>query len=138
MSNKDEFNRIAAAVLEKLDESFPVPIRLESKDYVDEENTEARWLFFHTVEFLSKENLLTFASNTDEGHQIDLVVLTGKGLSLLNSVPELLQEKPEPVPFRQKITSALKTGSKETLRIVMNQLIQALVKGQWQLPGITS
>ncbi len=95
-------------------------------------------VFYYTVEFLSKENLLTFGGGDDEGHQIDLAVLTGKGLSILDSVPELLQEKPEVTPFSQKITSALKTGSKETLKMVMSQLIQAVVKGQWHLPSMLS
>lgn len=138
MSNKDEFNRIAASALERLDENFPVPIRLYSKDYVDENSEVERMLFYYTVEFLSKENLLTFDGGDDQAYQIDQAVLTGKGLSLLNSVPELLQEKSEAIPFRQKITSALKTGSKETLKMVMSQLIQAVVKGQWHLPSILS
>ncbi|HEX8889367.1 MAG TPA: hypothetical protein VF779_09325 [Pyrinomonadaceae bacterium] len=138
MSNKDEFNRIAASVLENLDESFPIPIRLYAKDYVDETSEESRQLFVYTVEFLSKENLLTFGGGSDEGHQIHLTVLTGKGLSLLNSVPEILQEKSETTPFRQKIKNALKAGSKEALKMVMSQFIQAVVKGEWHLPHLNS
>jgi hypothetical protein len=138
MSNKDEFNRIAALVLETLDEHFPVAVTLTAEGIIDEEDQEAVMVFYYTVQFLSSENLLRFESDIDQATIFTEMTLTGKGLALLNSVPEFLQEKPEVIPFRQKITGALKAGSKETLRMVMNQLIESVVKGQWHLPGITS
>lgn len=133
MSNKDEFNRIAALVLEKIDDQFPVAImRLDAEDFVDVSDKNALMIFHYTVVFLEKEHLLTYSDFSDEGDLFGEVMLTGKGLAALNSTPDLLKGKGT---FRNHITSALKTGSKETLKAAINQLIQAVATGRLDLPG---
>jgi hypothetical protein len=57
-------------------------------------------------------------------------VLTTKGLAILNSVPDSLKEK---TPIGQRISVALKSGTREAVNTVISQLISASVKGM--LPG---
>jgi len=47
-----------------------------------------------------------------------------KGLAILDSVPASVQET---TPLGRKITDALKSGSKEAIRTVVNQVISAAV-----------
>jgi hypothetical protein len=133
MSNKDEFDRIAAMVLQRLDEKFPVALRLDATGIIDESDEEAVKVFYYTVLFLEKEGLLTYEDASDIGTRFVEVMLTGKGLAVLNAVPDVIKEK---TTFRQKIKTGLKSGSKEILKTAMNQLVQAVVKGDFTLPGL--
>jgi hypothetical protein len=130
MSNKDEFNRIAAVVLEKLDSEFPKAIRLQAEGIVDEADQDAVMIFCNTIEFLERENLLSYDSAADTGTLFNGVRLTGKGLAALNAVPDILKEK---ATFRQHITTALRSGSKEVIKNAINQLIQAIATGRFDL-----
>jgi hypothetical protein len=134
MSNKDEFNRIAAYVLQNLDAEFPKPIfRLEAKELVDEKDEDAVMIFSYTVEFLQAEGLLTYMAGSDMGLQFSILKLTGKGLTLLNSIPDVMKGK---LTFRRRIKDALKGSSKEALKMTINQLIKAAIEGKFDLPGL--
>lgn len=133
MSNKDEFNRIAALVLEKLDGEFPIGARLQARDFVDEKVHDEVAMFYYTVRFLEKENLLSYDVAADTGQWFGEAVLTGKGLAVLNSVPDIIKEK---TTYRQHIGDALRSGSKEILKNTINQLVQAVATGRFDLPTL--
>ncbi len=59
------------------------------------------------------------------------VVLTGKGLTLLNSVPDMPTAK---ITYRGRIREALTSGSQESLKTTINQLIKNAVEGKFHLP----
>jgi len=131
MSNKDEFNRIAAVVLGMLDESFPVSIVIKAEEIIDIEDEEALRVLLYSMIFLQRQDIISFTDRTIDGSRFAEVMLTGKGLALLNSVPDVIKEK---TTFRQRIGNALKSGSKEVLKTSINQLVQAVAKGSFDLP----
>jgi hypothetical protein len=133
MSNKDEFNRIAAVVLGMLDEAFPVAIVLKAEEIIDIEDNKAVDIFLYSMIFLQRQDIISFTDRTIDGSRFAEVMLTGKGLALLNSVPDVIKEK---TTLRQRIGNALKSGSKEVLKTSINQLVQAVAKGSFDLPTL--
>lgn len=130
-SNIDLFNEVAAIVLERLYESFPVGVNLQPDIVLSDPSREAANFFYYTVIFLGKEGLLGYEMASDDGSFFD-VVLTSKGLSALNAIPDMLDERKE--SYRQKISTALKGGSKEVLKAAMQQFIAAVASGRIHSP----
>lgn len=133
MSNMDEFNRITAIVFAKLYDAFPQGIRLAVEDVSDgderpEENTIRN--FDYAVRFLASEDFLKYTGESDEGLFFVEVILTLKGLKILRSIPEALEEKES---LGQRVTALVKGGSKEVskeaLKAVVNQIILAATSG---------
>ena len=77
-----------------------------------------------TPEFLAAEGFIRTGSTTFDGLRILEAGLTMKGSAILDSVPASVQET---TPLGRKITDALKSGSKEAIRTVVNQVISAAV-----------
>ena len=137
ISNIDDFNQIVAALLEKLYNTFPVGIQLNAENPNDR---AAATKFVETVIWLEKEGFVRFdrrfCPESAPNHTVFFgLVLTAKGLAILNSVPEVLQEKDKST-IHQKLSKGLKSGSKEAIKIVVNQIISTAVSGYVQ--GITS
>lgn len=129
MTNMDAFNEIAAAVLEELLKSFPLSIMLGPPEH----RPEVEALFSSTIIFLGKQGLLEYEMVSDDGTFFGLV-LTGKGLAALNAMPEILEEKEERHTFAQRISGAIKTGSKEAVKAAINQFITAVATGRIHFP----
>jgi hypothetical protein len=133
MSNMDEFNRISALVLAKLYDAFPQGIKI-SVEEVNETNGEPDkntiMNFHYTVSFLASENFLKYEGASDEGLFFGEVILTLKGLKVLRSVPDVLEEKQS---LGQKVTSLVKGGtkeiSKEALKAIINQIFSVESSG---------
>ena len=51
-------------------------------------------------------------------------MLTAKGLSILNSIPDSIEEK---TPFIDKIKGAIKSGSSQTISAVIQGLVKASI-----------
>jgi hypothetical protein len=130
-SNIDLFNEVAAIVLERLYGSFPVGVNLQPEIVLNDPSREAANFFYYTVIFLGKEGLLGYEMAADDGSFFD-VALTSKGLAALDSTPDVLDERKE--SYRQRISTALKAGSKEVLKTAMQQFIAAVASGRIHLP----
>lgn len=133
MSNMDEFNRISAIVLAKLYEAFPqgIGILAEEVSETDSKPDEDTIMNFdYTVRFLASEGFLKYESESDQGLFFGEVILTLKGLKILRSVPNVLEEKQS---LGQKVTGLVKGGtkeiSKEALKAVINQIISVASSG---------
>jgi hypothetical protein len=131
MSNMDDFNKATALVLEKLYESFPQRISIDIEELEPDVDKNTLRSFADTLLFLEREGFIRFDSRiTNEVFQG--ATLTSKGLAILNSVPEVLNEK---TPLGQKLSGALKGGSKEVIKTVVNQIISAAVTGYIKASG---
>jgi hypothetical protein len=129
MSNIDEFNKATAIILSKIYESFPRRLSVQVGTLVEDQKDVG--LYGDTIMFLVNEGFLTFESRS--GNQLfNGLTLTGKGLSALNSTPDILQET---TTLGQKISKAAKEGSKEVLTGLINTLIQSAVTGYIKAQG---
>jgi len=127
----DDFNRGAALVLDKLYTAFPqrVSFRISALDQNADENTIVNYR--DTVLFLEREGFIRYGSwaNSDPP-MFEEVTLTSKGLAVLNSEPEILKEK---VTLGEKLSAALKAGSIEAIKTLINQVIASTVSGYLKL-----
>lgn len=133
MSNIDDFNQVVATILDELYNTFPVGIQKNA----DDPNDMAEAIkFVESIKWLEKEGFVRFTSSfcpeAALAHTVFFgLVLTAKGLAILNSVPEILQEK-ETLTLRQKLSNGLQSGSKEAVKTVVNQIISTAVSGYMQ------
>jgi hypothetical protein len=127
MSNMEAFNEITAKALSHLLTTFPRGTRLLAKDFIDGSSEDEVMIFHFTIAFLGTENLIRYEGASDDGTFFFEVILTAKGLTALNAIPDVLEEKKT---FSQKMSGALKSGSKEVLKSVVNQFIVAVATGR--------
>lgn len=129
-SNIDVFNDHVSQVFALLYESFPTPrdIDFQSFTYEDlpEENREMGTVpesmyepAMHAVGWLIKEDYIRCETSSIDGG-FYLVQLTGKGLATLQSVPASLQGT---TSIGQRISEAVKSGSKEVARKMVTEAI---------------
>lgn len=130
-NNMDLFNLYAAKIFDSLYSQFPVRNDIIAAMFLDEEerdNEDHIKIFCGTVDFLARENFIIYETRF-YGNTYSDVCLTSKGLSVLNAIPESINEKE---PFITKIRSALKSCGNE----VMKTAIQGLIKfGVSQISG---
>ena len=90
-NNRDDFNQCAAVLLELLYQEFPKETDVVVDDLVKYLNEDMMDNYFATIRFLQRERLIHYqALNyfTFSG-----VVLTAKGLRILDTIPDSFQEK---------------------------------------------
>lgn len=118
-SNIDLFNTFAGELLERLFNKFPVEqdIRVEEFSYLDNETNSD--IFSSSVRFLHREGFIRY-SQAGYGSFVG-VVLTAQGLTVLNSIPELLKVKES---VGNKIGSALKSGSSEVIKAIIREIVK--------------
>ncbi len=121
MNNIDKFNRLTAEILSKLYENFPRRIELEPDKDMDREN---RLFFIDTIRWLSDNGYLTYQSFDNFGNFFD-VVLTEKGLMVLNSKPDIVKGKGT---LGEYLKYVLKEGSVNAINEVVS-LIPKIVLG---------
>jgi len=115
--NMKLFNELSATILDSVFEKFPVAIEFSIEDFPALNTIENSDVFYDTFKFLSNENYINFQHQIYGGF-ID-VMLTAKGLSVLNAVPDSLKEKET---FSLFLKNALKNGSEEGLAVTMKKL----------------
>ncbi len=122
--NIKDFNRCVALVLEKLYQSFPRPAILAAEEFDETADKETIRTYTATVEFLQHEGFIRYKSATTDRVFID-VVLTAKGLTLLNAVPTALAEKKS---FIEMMKETFKEGSKVALKTIIEALLKESLK----------
>lgn len=129
-TNIDTFNDHVSQVFKLLYESFPIPtdIDFQSFDYEDlsDENKEMgtvpREMYepaMYAVQWLIREHYIRCETSSLDGGYY-MVQLTEKGLATLQSVPSSLQGT---TSYGQRISDAVKTGSKEVARQLVTEAI---------------
>ncbi|AWH87899.1 hypothetical protein [Limnobaculum parvum] len=131
-TNIDRFNEIVGVILGLLYESFPLKTDLMAVDVVGKE-TETNYFSEHdseviltvsdddaifyldTIDWLKESGYLTGQRSSDGIHN---VVLTAKGLEVLNATPESLG-----LPLGVKIVNSVKSEGKEALRSLVSQAL---------------
>ena len=131
MSNIEAFNRGVALALGKLYDVFPQRINLAARDLEPGVDKETAAIYADTMRWLQEEGFIRshdVASQLGASEHCILLsaVLTSKGIDVLNAEPDALQDKQ---PLGQKINHALKAGSAEVIKTLVNQVISAAVSG---------
>jgi hypothetical protein len=89
-------------------------------------------IYSESIIFLASEGFLRFSGSfrpTGEDFYtiwFEDVVLTSKGLTILNSIPDVLQER---TTLGQKLNNALKGGASEVFKTIVDQIISTAVTG---------
>jgi hypothetical protein len=122
MSNIDEFNMAVAMILDRLYKSFPAPVVIHVEELDSGADEHLLDVYASTVKFLLDEGFIRGDKSIREYKSTPNVVLTTKGLAVLNSVPDPLQER---TPLGQRVSGALKSGTKEAINAVISQVIAA-------------
>ena len=121
-NNISVFNKSVAEILSKLYSKFPMQVdfMLEEFDYLNNETSSD--IFFSSINFLKKENFISFEQQVYGGFVG--VVLTAKALDLLNSTPFALSKSTN---FSSKIKEALQKGKTEAINTVIKEFIKLSV-----------
>ncbi len=120
----DVFNTGAALAFAKLYEAFPYQIKLEVAELDPDADRETIITYGHGIEWLIAEGFMKGESVWQEPTTFIEAILTSKGFAVLNSIPDALREKQ---PLGKRITTALKSGSKETTRELIRVILKEFV-----------
>lgn len=143
MSNISNFDEYAGRVFALLYESFPIPVDLTIGDILGEQDiymhhgipaemmTECE-IASYTVQWLSSAGYLSMQAGN--GNDFFSLVLTEKGLEVMKAIPGVIDSQSQ--PLGKQISTALKSGTKETLKILTNQALAIGVKIAVQKLGL--
>jgi hypothetical protein len=120
MSNIDDFNEATAKILAKLYDAFPQRLSFKVASLVEGIDENKLHNYSDTIMFLEREGFIRYESYITNDLFI-YVSLTSKGLAILNSIPDALQEKG---PLGRKLINSVKDGSQELIKIGVEQLIK--------------
>lgn len=135
MSNISSFDEYAGRVFALLYESFPIPVDLTIGDILGQQDlymhhgippemmTECE-IASHTVQWLASAGYLSMQAGN--GNDFFSLVLTEKGLEVMKAIPGAIDSQSQ--PLGKQISTALKTGTKETLKLLTNQALAIGVK----------
>ena len=121
-SNIDKFNEMVVQLFSRLYEEFPREIDVEFKELTATSDLQERRIYTDGVIFLIREKFITVKCVNNVRNRFEDVVLTSKGLSVLNSSPECLEHQ---ITIGESITEVLKTGVKDGY----STLVQAIING---------
>ena len=130
MDNIAFFNRLTLAVFEELYSAFPTPqdidvnaiaAELIPQDAEEHETWNSLQAAEDAIDFLAQEGFLTHKGSFLEGGTFLKVRLTLKGLAILGSTPDSLEEKK---PLIGRIRNVLAGGAKEAGTEAVKQLAQ--------------
>lgn len=128
-ANMKDFNEWVAKILKHLYSVFPVEDDFDASDMTGEKEMEKNELFNGTMQFLKNEEFIRFNDlGTFGSYGYMNIVLTAKGLSVLNYSPDSLEKKE---PLIDKLKGALKSGSSTAITAV----VQGIVQAQMPKPG---
>ncbi|UJD80104.1 hypothetical protein FS595_10500 [Serratia rubidaea] len=143
MSNISSFDEYAGRVFALLYESFPIPLDLTIGDILGQQDmymqhgipaemmTECE-IASYTVQWLASAGYLCMQAGN--GNDFFHLVLTEKGLEVMKAIPGAIDSQSQ--PLGKQISAALKTGAKETLKILTNQALAIGVKMAAQKFGL--
>jgi len=118
--NIEDFNRGVALVLGRLYAAFPVPTTLRMDDLDEAADRVSRLAYAATIRFLRDERVIRIQAETLDDRFVG-VVLSAKGLALLQAVPEALQEKK---PWADWLRDTLRDGSRGGLKTLIEILLR--------------
>ena len=129
MTSIDAFNKIASTVFAVCYERFPLKITFEVSDFFSdddkiEELTDEQSIynvFNESFNWLKKYGYIECPHGAISMHQALCVELTEKSLTVLNCMPESLNQN---VTLAQKLSNAIKSGSKELVTETIRQIVQ--------------
>lgn len=124
-SNMDEFEHAAALVLARLYGAFPSPIILEPKQLESGISLDVAIVYADTIDFLAREGFIVHGHAVRHAHRDRIVaehfldvVLTSKGLTILNAVPKALTiqgeseaEDAAKKPIGKRLVDAIRKGA---------------------------
>ncbi len=128
-TNIEHFNRVVLVTLDRLHDSFPVPIELKTVEVADtatpgalppEPSFNDLEATFEAIKFLAAEGFLQYANHYLDGTAFLHVQLTMKGLTVLGQVPNSLDRKPA---LASQIKTALKAGALSATTDAAKQLV---------------
>lgn len=122
--NIRDFNLFTAIVLERLYDNFPNPIIISTDEIDDNADRETVRTYTNTMIFLKEEGFIRYSMIATDNVFMD-AVLTAKGLSILNLIPEGITEKKSII---QQIKHVIKDGSKLAIKTTIEVFIQEAIK----------
>ena len=122
--NMELFNRGAALILAKLYDEFPNSIHLNIRELDDSMTEEEGKVYGSTLFFLRDEEFIRCGKSLNSGQMTSNVVLSSKGLEVLNSIPESISGN---ISLGEKVKDVAISGTKETLATVIQAVIGAAV-----------
>ncbi len=111
MSNMDDFNEATARILAKLYEAFPQRLSFKIADLGEGADENKLRNYGDTIIFLESEGFIRYESRA-LNETFNGVALTSKGLTILNAVPDTLQEK---TPLGKKLISVVREAQRKSL-----------------------
>jgi hypothetical protein len=123
--NIEDFNRGVALVLGRLYTAFPVPTSIRADELDETADRVSRLAYEATIRFLRDEGLIRIQAETLDDRFIG-VVLSAKGLALLQAVPDALQEKK---PWADWLRDTLRDGSRVGLKTLIEILLRQVGGG---------
>ncbi len=121
IDNMDAFNEYASRIFDFLYDEFPKASEVHLSRFLeDPEDRNRRDVFIGTMRFLKREGFLTYERMTAGTNGYAMVVLTAKGLAVLDAVPESIQGNQS---FIKRIRTALRAGTGEAAKATIQGLI---------------
>lgn len=122
-NNIEKFDELSGRVLANFYSSFPVPINLQAKDFVEkatqyDENAQCERaspdavFFIATVEWLRRAGYIHADEQDGYSRIVKNGVLTAKGLEVLKIKPSSLSDEPS---LGDQLTDAAKKGSRDAM-----------------------
>ncbi len=93
-SNIEYFNLLTGFIFSRLYLSFPIPITLERKDimyFIDlPKDFDEQEFFYRSIKWLAENGYISHHTKELQKDYFKYTVLTSKGFSVLNSIPEII------------------------------------------------
>jgi len=140
-SNIDMFNGTAGKVFANLYQCFPVPTEIHLRDFFDDKNitepeqtsdfspriilTSSENFVFATVQWLISEGYISAAASLPTQVYFRRVVLTQKGLAVLNAVPDSLVNKQS---IGDRLVASAKAGAMDVLKSAAKEALSIGIK----------
>jgi len=140
-SNIDVFNENVGKIFADLYNSFPVPKEIHPRDFVgigiavesestfefssQEKPKSSEILFFSTVQWLIREGYISATELLPTQVYFRTVVLTQKGLMVLNAVPDSLANKQS---LGDRLVSSAKSGAIDLLKSAAKEALSIGIK----------
>ncbi|MGZ8137014.1 MAG: hypothetical protein ACXW1W_08835 [Methylococcaceae bacterium] len=120
MTNMEKFNKCAAEIFSLLYDKFPVVTDIDIDNFPEYDNQEDREVFDGTIDFLNREGFINYREST-YGAAYFGVLLTLKGLTVLNSTPKAISDKST---LGDKVKDVLKTGQNEGIKAIIDEIMK--------------
>ena len=129
MTSIDAFNRIASTVFTVCYERFPLSADFKVSDFFSKDEKieglpdgkDASDVFCDSFHWLSRYGYIECPSEAINIQEALFVELTEKSLTILNCMPSSLEPK---TTLAQKLSDAVKSGSKESITETVRQIVQ--------------